>query len=192
MTDSNSQTPKLAPLSRLLLVSLLEHEHGMATGYTETKELHLIWRATHQQVYREIAKLDNYGMVTRTIDAQEGKPDRKLIKLTKLGIDTAVSLSEIHQPVKLNLHRDEIIPQLAAKNVHYIEEYISLLNKEIKNLETDLEISNPSELIEMGFSIAMIELGLLVKKRKLALYKADLEFTELALHGLKRELNIAA
>lgn len=43
------------------------------------------WKATHQQIYRELAKLEEQGWISAEKISQEGRPDKKLYHVTPLG-----------------------------------------------------------------------------------------------------------
>jgi DNA-binding PadR family transcriptional regulator len=43
------------------------------------------WKASQQQVYRELAKLEDQGMISSKTIHQEGRPDKKLYYITDLG-----------------------------------------------------------------------------------------------------------
>jgi len=62
---------------------------GRMTGYEITRNfddvLSYFWRASHQQVYRELAGLSEDGCVTCEVVSQAGKPDKKVYGLTKTG-----------------------------------------------------------------------------------------------------------
>jgi PadR family transcriptional regulator AphA len=64
---------------------------GEMTGYEITKDFEAVyvhfWRASHQQVYRELARLDQDGGVTVKLVAQESRPDKKVYAITKRGLD---------------------------------------------------------------------------------------------------------
>jgi PadR family transcriptional regulator AphA len=64
---------------------------GEMTGYEITKDFEAVyvhfWRASHQQVYRELARLNKDGRVTVNKVAQEGKPDKKVYAITKRGLE---------------------------------------------------------------------------------------------------------
>lgn len=58
------------------------------TGYDLTKKFGSVgffWMATHQQIYRELAKLETQGWVSSEIIPQESRPNKKLYCLTELG-----------------------------------------------------------------------------------------------------------
>ncbi|MGG6292822.1 PadR family transcriptional regulator [Leptolyngbya sp. AN02str] len=61
-----------------------------ASGYDITKQFDssvgFFWKATHQQVYRELAKLEAQGWVESDTIAQTGRPDKKLYRATTTGL----------------------------------------------------------------------------------------------------------
>ena len=64
---------------------------GEMTGYEITKDFEAVyvhfWRASHQQVYRELARLNKDGRVTVKVVAQESRPDKKVYAITKRGLE---------------------------------------------------------------------------------------------------------
>lgn len=64
---------------------------GEMTGYEITKDFEAVyvhfWRASHQQVYRELAQLNKDGQVTVKVVAQESRPDKKVYAITKRGLE---------------------------------------------------------------------------------------------------------
>ena len=64
---------------------------GEMTGYQITKDFEAVyvhfWRASHQQVYRELARLNKDGQVTVKVVAQESRPDKKVYAITKRGLE---------------------------------------------------------------------------------------------------------
>jgi DNA-binding PadR family transcriptional regulator len=64
---------------------------GEMTGYEITKDFEAVyvhfWRASHQQVYRELARLNKDGRVTVKLVAQRSRPDKKVYAITKRGLE---------------------------------------------------------------------------------------------------------
>jgi DNA-binding PadR family transcriptional regulator len=64
---------------------------GEMTGYEITKDFEAVyvhfWSASHQQVYRELARLNKDGRVTLKVVAQGGRPDKKVYAITKRGLE---------------------------------------------------------------------------------------------------------
>lgn len=59
------------------------------SGYDLAKQFDssvgFFWKASHQQIYRELSKLEAQGWVSYQTIAQTGKPDKKLYRVTELG-----------------------------------------------------------------------------------------------------------
>ncbi|GAK18490.1 transcriptional regulator, PadR family [Vibrio sp. JCM 19053] len=87
-----------------------------ATGYDITKEfsasIGYFWKASHQQVYRELNKMAEKELVTCVLEPQEGKPDRKVYSITDAGRS---ALGEwFDQPTAHPTVRDEFSAKLMA------------------------------------------------------------------------------
>lgn len=104
-----------------------------ATGYDITKEfshnIGYFWKASHQQVYRELNKLAENGSVTCRLEPQEGKPDRKIYSITESG--SKVLHEWFVLPAKHLAVRDEYAAKLltcsvfdAAPMVQHVKELI--------------------------------------------------------------------
>ncbi|MFC5078815.1 hypothetical protein VTH8203_03440 [Vibrio thalassae] len=87
-----------------------------ATGYDITKEfsasIGYFWKASHQQVYRELNKMADKALVTCKLEPQEGKPDRKVYSITDSGRSALGEWFE--QPTVHPTVRDEFSAKLAA------------------------------------------------------------------------------
>lgn len=70
------------------IILTLLHQNP-ATGYDITKQFSstvgFFWKASHQQVYRELNKMAELNWVSHTIEPQSGKPDRKVYTITTTG-----------------------------------------------------------------------------------------------------------
>ncbi|GAB6262717.1 PadR family transcriptional regulator [Photobacterium sp. CCB-ST2H9] len=91
-----------------------------ATGYDITKEFsHSIgyfWKASHQQVYRELNKMATNNQVTCKLEPQEGKPDRKVYSITDLGRQALFEWFQ--EPARNPTIRDEFSAKLLVCGVH--------------------------------------------------------------------------
>ena len=60
------------------------------TGYDLWKrfenELNYFWRASQQQIYRELAKMEKQGLISGQVILQEGRPNKKEYSLTDAGM----------------------------------------------------------------------------------------------------------
>ncbi len=87
-----------------------------SSGYDVTKEftgfLGQAWNASHQQVYREMGKLEEKGFLDCVHIPQEGKPDRKEYSITKAGKN---ELEEwLASPIGLEVVRDVFSSRILA------------------------------------------------------------------------------
>ncbi|MDM9384520.1 PadR family transcriptional regulator [Chlorogloeopsis sp. ULAP01] len=73
-------------LAHAILASLLDRS---CSGYDLAKQFDgsvgFFWQATHQQIYRELSKLEAQSWVTSELVSQSGRPDKKLYQVTELG-----------------------------------------------------------------------------------------------------------
>ncbi len=73
-------------IAHAILVSLVDCP---ASGYDLAKQFEasvgFFWRATHQQIYRELTKLEEQGWISAEVISQENRPDKKLYSVTALG-----------------------------------------------------------------------------------------------------------
>lgn len=110
-----------------------------ATGYDITKEfsysIGYFWKASHQQVYRELNKMAQNALVTCVLQPQEGKPDRKIYSITDEG---RKALGEwFEQPTTQPTIRDEFSAKLMACAIEpstTFTEQVSSLIEESKQL----------------------------------------------------------
>ncbi|GAB3135855.1 PadR family transcriptional regulator [Tsukamurella serpentis] len=76
-------------LEHALLVSLSERS---GSGYQLTRRFDRSighwWRASHQQIYKTLARMTESGLVTFVEQAQDGKPDKKVYSITDTGRKT--------------------------------------------------------------------------------------------------------
>lgn len=116
LTDLTNLDNKDMSLPHVILTVLSTRD---ATGYDITKEfsasIGYFWKASHQQVYRELNKMGQQGLVTCVLEPQEGKPDRKVYSITDSGRS---ALGEwFDQPTAHPTVRDEFSAKLVACSV---------------------------------------------------------------------------
>ncbi len=90
-------------LEHALLVSLRERAaSGSELTRRFDKSFGYFWSATHQQIYRTLARMEADGWVTSTVVPQQGKPDTKVYDVSPLGEKTlAAWLVEAPAPTPL-------------------------------------------------------------------------------------------
>jgi DNA-binding PadR family transcriptional regulator len=99
-----------------VLVALLE---GESSGYDLAKDFDAsvanFWMATPQQLYRELERLAEQGLIQARIVEQERRPNKRMFSLTEAGYE------EIRQftgrPPKPSAIRDELLIKVQALDV---------------------------------------------------------------------------
>ncbi|MEO1069190.1 MAG: PadR family transcriptional regulator [Cyanobacteria bacterium J06638_6] len=110
------------------------------------------WHASHQQIYRELTKLEQQALIAAEAIAQAGKPDKKLYRVTETG--KAHLKTWIAQPSKCSPTKDDLLVKLfvgylvtpetilatleheRAQHVEALEAYRAIEQKYFANLET--------------------------------------------------------
>ena len=70
------------------------------------------WRASQQQIYRELGKLEQQEAISSEIISQEGRPDKKLYQITDKGIEILKTwLLEPAEPMAI---REELLVKVIA------------------------------------------------------------------------------
>ncbi|GAB6264265.1 PadR family transcriptional regulator [Photobacterium sp. R1] len=157
----------LSPLDFQLFIKIKEKP---STGYDIQKVLESshIWKASHQQIYRNLNKLAKYGFVKIQNLPQIGKPDKKIYTITQLGEEKIHQFTSEFKPGINNLHCAYTV-MLNSGNTKYYEKLIKILNKEINKLEL-LFLNDPLKCN------AISNLEWLAIQRKIAIYKAEVLF----------------
>ncbi|MZR64016.1 PadR family transcriptional regulator [Alcanivorax sp. DP30] len=100
-------------LRHAILVLLQDQE---ASGYDLAREfansIGLVWNATHQQIYLELGKLNEQDMVKYRHIPQDGKPDKKLYRITDTGRDELIRW--LRKPAAPPRIRDSFMVKIAG------------------------------------------------------------------------------
>lgn len=98
-------------LSYALLALLLDRPRS---GYELNKafegSIGCFWKASHQQIYRELGKLEELGWVRAELVPQDGKPDKKIYSANELG--QAELTTWTAQPADITPIKEEILIKL--------------------------------------------------------------------------------
>ncbi len=118
-------------LSNLQLVMMAEISQSPSTGYDLSKSLlDKGWKASHQQIYRDLAKLHKQGVVSLEEVPQSGKPDKKLYLLNETGMSLLTNALDIEPSVQRP--QDEALVHLFLTNRYYFEQLDSLLLQQLE------------------------------------------------------------
>lgn len=100
-------------LAEAILVCLTDRPmSGYDLAKTFDASIGFFWRASHQQVYRELARLRDRGLVQSNEIEQRGKPNRIVHTITKSGEEIIYNWSL--KPCKMPSVKDELLVKLYA------------------------------------------------------------------------------
>src|ERR1700761_6406176 len=99
-----------------VLAALLE---GESSGYDLAKDFDAsvanFWMATPQQLYRELERLADQGLIEARIVEQERRPNKRMFSLTEAGYDAIREFTR--RPPKASAIRDELLIKVQAFDV---------------------------------------------------------------------------
>jgi DNA-binding PadR family transcriptional regulator len=99
-----------------VLAALLE---GESSGYDLAKDFDAsvanFWMATPQQLYRELERLAEQGLIQARIVEQERRPNKRMFALTEAGYDAIRQFTG--RPPKPSVIRDELMIKVQAFDV---------------------------------------------------------------------------
>lgn len=100
-------------LSYAILASLTETD---CSGYDLAKRFDasvgFFWSATHQQIYKELRKLEESGWIAGSSVAQEGRPDKKVFSITDVGRENLRNW--IGKTAEMSANKEEILVKIFA------------------------------------------------------------------------------
>jgi DNA-binding PadR family transcriptional regulator len=81
-------------LDHALLVSLLEKpSSGYELARRFDRSIGYFWHATHQQIYKVLARMEEAGWIAGEVQAGEVAPDRKLFSVSRRGPRRVITLA---------------------------------------------------------------------------------------------------
>lgn len=126
-------------LRHAILVILLEKE---GTGYEIAKQfdgsLGYFWQATHQQIYKELGKLANEGLVTFKAIEQTDKPTKKLYRVTADGRATLIKW--MRQPTESCAVKEPLLVKLYAGHLLKPTELLAEMARERELHQAQLDV----------------------------------------------------
>src|SRR5690349_8264582 len=100
-------------LEHALLVSLSERAGaGLDLTRRFDRSIGHFWAATHQQVYRVLARMESDGWVVSTAVAQAGRPGKRVYEVTDAG--RAELRRWLGEPLLREVHRSDLAVKLRA------------------------------------------------------------------------------
>ena len=100
-------------LEHAILVSLMEHSgSGYELARRFDKSIGFFWRATHQQIYRTLKRMNESGWVDQQTVEQVGRPDKKVYSLSASGRE--LLRDWVSSPTPLQSLRDDLGVKIRA------------------------------------------------------------------------------
>lgn len=100
-------------LEHAILVSLTERSgSGLDLTRRFDRSIGFFWTATHQQIYRVLARMERDGWVHGETVAQQGRPDKKVYDVTDAG--RAELRRWLGEPLAREQHRSDLAVKLRA------------------------------------------------------------------------------
>ena len=98
-------------LSQAIMTALIEDDmSGYELAQSFDSSLGLFWRASHQQIYQELKKLSEKGLLNKREVSQSGKPNKIVYGLTLLGRE---ALQEwVYKESKVQEAKDDLLVKL--------------------------------------------------------------------------------
>jgi len=126
---------------RFALLGLLTQE--AATGYdlstTFKKQMTHFWTAHHTQIYRELLKMEEAGLVTSELVVQEDLPDKKIYSITDQGRSDLVAWLRAPSEFKPKM-KDENLMRVSLLHLLPPDEAIAYLEESKRHHEMAVEM----------------------------------------------------
>jgi DNA-binding PadR family transcriptional regulator len=148
-------------LSHTILILLCEEAQS---GYDLSKRFEdrvsFYWKASHQQIYRELSKMEGSGFVASEAIPQQGKPDKKLYQITEAGqkelehwFESSCTPTPIREDLLVKVLAGPYIPKTIL--VKQLEEQRSLHQNQLDSyLEQEkcfLAVKDPEEHLKFRY-----------------------------------------
>jgi len=129
------------------LLGLLNHKP--MTGYDLKKILDhpigFFWTAQMSQIYRELNKLGEKGLVKSEIEPQEKRPDRKVYQITKEGQETFLSWLNKFPDRLSELYRSQFLMRIFFSSRIKLDDLAFEIKRYKKEMEEQLGYLNKVE-----------------------------------------------
>ncbi len=125
-------------LEHVLLVALREQPgSGLELTRRFERSLGFFWHATHQQIYRVLARMESDGWVAATAVAQTGRPTRREYAVTSAG--DGVLEAWLVEPTPMETFRSEIAVKMRAASLGDREGVLALVRSQLGDHHARLE-----------------------------------------------------
>jgi len=125
-------------LEHAILISLSERAaSGLELTRRFDKSIGFFWSATHQQIYRVLARMEKDGWITSTVVAQQGRPDKKVYVFSADG--HAALAQWLAEPTPNSPLRSELALKMrGASNADHREAVLDVVRTNLADHQTRL------------------------------------------------------
>ncbi len=125
-------------LAHAILAALLECSHS---GYDLAKRFNgsigFFWHASHQQIYRELSRLESSGHLSCELIEQDSRPNKKVYSITESG---RLALGQwISRPAKSSPVKDELLIKVFAGHLISKDRLIDEIRRHYRQHRLNLE-----------------------------------------------------
>ncbi|MFD9464585.1 PadR family transcriptional regulator [Streptomyces sp. NPDC060027] len=124
-------------LRNAVLAALLE---GEASGYDLAKGFDAsvanFWMATPQQLYRELERMEQEGLIAARVVQQARRPNKRLFSLTEAGLGALHDFTS--EPAKSGAIRNELMVKVQAVDVGDVPAVQAALAQQLERSKTKL------------------------------------------------------
>jgi DNA-binding PadR family transcriptional regulator len=125
-------------LEHALLIALSEQPaSGLDLSRRFERSIGFFWSATHQQIYKVLARMDADGWVEVTEVAQTGKPDKKVYAVSPVG--EAVLAAWLAAPTETQALRSELAVKLRGASFGDREAVLDVVRANLADHVTRLD-----------------------------------------------------
>nr|WP_231662465.1 PadR family transcriptional regulator [Pseudanabaena sp. 'Roaring Creek'] len=125
-------------LAHAIMVSLIcEPKSGYDLAKQFDGSVGFFWQATHQQIYRELTKLDQQNWIAAEAIAQEGRPDKKIFSVTDLGLShlktwllQSSEVATVKDEFLLKIYAGYLVPE--SEIINQIQEHRQLHQQQLE------------------------------------------------------------
>ena len=141
------------------LLGLIQYQP--ATGYdlkiTFQKSIHFFWNAALPHIYRTLKQMEREGWIVSTFEHQEGKPNRKVYRITEKGrkelfrwLDEPPETPEPRYPMLVKVFFGNQLPPERFKN--HLKSWRQYYSDLLKKYETEVMPVIQRQSTKAGFS----------------------------------------
>ncbi|MEO1591826.1 MAG: PadR family transcriptional regulator [Cyanobacteria bacterium J06632_22] len=125
-------------LAHAILASLLECSHS---GYDLAKRFNgsvgFFWHASHQQIYRELSRLESAGHLSCELIEQDSRPNKKVYSITDSGRSALGQW--ISRPAKAPPIKDELLIKVFAGHLISKDRLVDEIRRHYRQHRLNLE-----------------------------------------------------